>query len=108
LANVDPLDTIGQFCDKGQSICPRFSPPTPLRKKRAGLKSRRGKEAGPESRRRRSRREAVLSGEDYHQDYYKKNPVRYKFYRTAVAAMPPAKSLGADGGHRVSLGLAAQ
>ena len=24
--------------------------------------------------------------EDYHQDYYKKNPVRYKYYRSAAAA----------------------
>jgi peptide-methionine (S)-S-oxide reductase len=32
--------------------------------------------------------EVVLAGpfyaaEDYHQDYYKKNPVRYKYYRTS-------------------------
>ncbi|MEE4382826.1 MAG: peptide-methionine (S)-S-oxide reductase [Pseudomonadales bacterium] len=27
--------------------------------------------------------EAFYKAEDYHQDYYRKNPLRYRFYKTA-------------------------
>jgi peptide-methionine (S)-S-oxide reductase len=45
--------------------------------------------------------------EDYHQDYYKKNPVRYRFYRTgcgrdqrldAIWGKDPTLSLFGGGG----------
>ena len=62
-------------------------------------------------RRRRSRRakpfkepivtEIALAGpfyaaEDYHQDYYKKNPVRYKYYRTGCGREARLKQLWGD------------
>lgn len=34
--------------------------------------------------------------EDYHQDYYKKNPVRYQFYRTSCGRDARVKSLWGD------------
>ena len=34
--------------------------------------------------------------EDYHQDYYKKNPVRYRFYRTSCGREARVKSLWGD------------
>jgi peptide-methionine (S)-S-oxide reductase len=82
--NVDPLDAGGQFCDRGDQY-------------RTGIfvhdeEQRRLAEA--------SKQALVASGrfnqpivteiesagpfypaEDYHQDYYEKNPIRYKFYR---------------------------
>jgi peptide-methionine (S)-S-oxide reductase len=38
--------------------------------------------------------------EDYHQHYYKKNPIRYKFYRTSCGRDRRLKELwGSDAGH---------
>jgi peptide-methionine (S)-S-oxide reductase len=83
--NIDPLDAGGQFCDRGSQY-------------RSGIywrdeEQRRLAEA--------SKADLAASGrfsqpivteiapagpfypaEDYHQDYYQKNPLRYRFYRT--------------------------
>jgi methionine-S-sulfoxide reductase len=82
--NVDPLDAGGQFCDRGDSY-------------RTGIfvrdeEQRRLAEASKQALADSGRfeqpivTEIVAAGpfypaEDYHQDYYEKNPVRYKFYR---------------------------
>ena len=44
---------------------------------------------------------AFYPAEDYHQDYYKKNPVRYQFYRTGCGRDARLKELWGDkaGGH---------
>jgi peptide-methionine (S)-S-oxide reductase len=82
--NVDPLDAGGQFCDRGDSY-------------RTGIfaeteEQRRLAEASKQALADSSRLEQPIvteivdastfyPAEDYHQDYYEKNPVRYKFYR---------------------------
>ena len=78
--NVDPLDKGGQFCDRGWSYRPVIFAHNEEQQKLAEA----------------SRSELDVNGtiavpvesytsfyaaEDYHQDYYLKNPVRYKFYR---------------------------
>ena len=82
--SVDPTDGGGQFCDRGVSYETAVFV--------TSLNQRRSAEA--------SKKALMSSGalkkpivtkiedagkfypaEDYHQDYYKKNPVRYKFYR---------------------------
>ena len=82
--NVDPLDGGGQFCDRGDSyrtgifVHDAEQRRVAEQSKQALIDSKRLAEpivteivdAGP-----------FYAAEDYHQDYYQKNPVRYKFYR---------------------------
>lgn len=80
---VDPTDAGGQFCDRGQPYeTAIFATP----QQRADAEA--SKAALIKSGRLNKKvvtpiREAVTfyDAEDYHQDYYKKNPVRYKYYR---------------------------
>ncbi len=83
--NIDPLDLNGQFCDKGEQYKSGIFYLTNNQKKAAEdslvghQKEKRfeGKKIGTVI-----RPAAVFyKAEDYHQDYYKRNPLRYKFYR---------------------------
>ena len=82
LRTSDPLDAGGQFCDRGYQYRSALFV--------AGPEQRRAAEAA------KAQAAATLGkpiatlvlpaakfypAEDYHQDYYKKNPVRYRFYR---------------------------
>ncbi len=80
--NIDPLDRSGQFCDKGgQYLSAVFVQNAEERKlaaasklvQQAKLKKNIVTEILPAAK--------FYRAEEYHQDYYKKNPVRYKFYR---------------------------
>lgn len=82
--NIDPTDKVGQFCDRGSQYRPElFVHDAEQRKiaeasKAAIIKSKPFKAdiVVPIT-------EATVfyAAEDYHQDYYKKNPIRYKYYR---------------------------
>jgi peptide-methionine (S)-S-oxide reductase len=81
--NVDPFDAGGQFCDRGASYRTGIFYNSP---EQARLARR--------SKRQLSRRfsrgivteieelEAFYPAEDYHQNYYQRNPLRYRLYRT--------------------------
>lgn len=83
--NIDPLDESGQFCDKGEqyksgifflSETQKNEAEKSLKKVQALQKFKKEKIATfirPAS--------VFYKAEDYHQDYYKKNPIRYKYYR---------------------------
>jgi peptide-methionine (S)-S-oxide reductase len=80
--NVDPLDAGGQFCDRGESYA------TAVFAQDAG--QRRLAEASKAEVEGRLRRPVATPvrdaapfwpAEDYHQDYYLKNPARYRVYR---------------------------
>jgi peptide-methionine (S)-S-oxide reductase len=82
--NVDPLDAGGQFCDRGDSYRTGIFVHDEEQRRRAEA----SKQALDDSKRLTQPivTEIVDAGpfypaEDYHQDYYQKNPVRYKFYR---------------------------
>ena len=81
--NIDPFDARGQFCDKGPSylaaIFPRSGAETEAANK---SKEERTKELQEEPVTAILPRAVFYNAEDYHQDYYKKNPVRYRFYRS--------------------------
>jgi methionine-S-sulfoxide reductase len=83
-ANIDPYDDKGQFCDKG----PQY---------RAAIFARNDQELEAAKASKRALQDAGITDKDivtkihkagpfyrakeYHQDYYKKNTIRYKFYR---------------------------
>jgi peptide-methionine (S)-S-oxide reductase len=80
--NVDPFDARGQFCDKGSQYRPGiyFHDDEQRRLAEASLRELQGRfkdpiavEIAPAT--------AFYAAEDYHQDYYQKNPARYRFYR---------------------------
>jgi peptide-methionine (S)-S-oxide reductase len=81
--NVDPFDDRGQFCDKGPSyrsaIFPGDASERALAEQsKTAVAARFGD---------RTVYTEILNAstfwpvEEYHQDYYRKNPVRYKYYR---------------------------
>jgi peptide-methionine (S)-S-oxide reductase len=82
--NVDPVDGGGQFCDRGDQYRTAIFV--------HDAEQRRLAEASKEALESSGRlaqpvvteiveAAAFYPAEDYHQDYYEKNPVRYKFYR---------------------------
>ena len=81
--NVDPFDNQGQFCDKGPSYRSAIFPGNESEKvlaeqSKAKVTARfSGQTVYTEIR----DRGQFWPVEEYHQDYYLKNPVRYKYYR---------------------------
>ena len=80
--NIDPFDDAGQFCDKGSSYRAAVFVGEDAERELA--------QATKDAHQERLARPFVTRilpksefhpAEDYHQDYYRKNPVRYRFYR---------------------------
>ncbi len=82
--NIDPFDARGQFCDKGPSYRSAIFV--------AGDAQRAAAEASKARVVAEFAKQAVVTEilptakffpvEAYHQDYYQKNPIRYRFYRS--------------------------
>ncbi len=81
-ANVDPLDARGQFCDKGESYRSAIfygnEEEKTLAEASAALIAARLEAPVATA---INANAAFYEAEEYHQDYYKKNELRYKFYR---------------------------
>ena len=82
--NVDPLDAGGQFCDRGE----QYRTAIFVHDEEQRRLAEQSKQALVDSKRLGGPivTEIVTAGpfypaEEYHQDYYEKNPLRYKFYR---------------------------
>jgi len=82
--NVDPLDAAGQFCDKGHQYRTAIFYHDDEQRRLAEASKAALEASG------RLRQPIVTEivpaatfypAEDYHQDYYQKNPIRYRFYR---------------------------
>ncbi len=83
--NVDPTTDDRQFCDKGSQYRPGLFPLNDAQETAAQASKQAVIEAGKVS----PVLVEITSGktfyraETYHQDYYKKNPLRYRYYRYA-------------------------
>jgi peptide-methionine (S)-S-oxide reductase len=82
--SVDPTDAGGQFCDRGRSYETAIFTNTPEQKRLA-------EQSKAKLQKSEALNEPVVTAietagpfyraEDYHQNYYKKNPLRYRIYR---------------------------
>ncbi len=80
--NVDPFDDGGQFCDKGASYrAAIFVASDAERQAAETTRDQHQHQLGKPIVTRVLAQAAFYPAEDYHQDYYQKNPLRYKFYR---------------------------
>jgi peptide-methionine (S)-S-oxide reductase len=83
LRHIDPLDGEGQFCDRGHSYTTAvFYADEAQRSAAEAAKAAAEAELGETIVTPIRPLDAFWIAEDYHQDYYKKNPIRYNFYRT--------------------------
>ncbi len=99
--NVDPFSAEGQFCDRGHQYRPAIFYLDDAQKK-AAEESKRAVEA-------QLRKKIVVEitpatpftpAEEYHQDFWKKNPVRYYSYREGCGRDRRLKEIwGAQAGH---------
>lgn len=81
--NVDPADSGGQFCDRGLSYAPAIFYQTDEERSLAHLSAQRvADQLGSPTRVEIRRLNAFYPAEDYHQDYYVRNPIRYNYYRS--------------------------
>lgn len=79
---VDPTDAGGQFCDRGDSYRTAvFVADGAERKEAETSKSEAEAELGKTVVTPIAEAGTFWPAEDYHQNYYKKNPVQYKYYR---------------------------
>lgn len=82
--HVDLVDGGGQFCDRGNQYRPAIFTNSEDQKKLAEASKAALEKSGKFKKPIAVQIAPVgvfTAAEDYHQDYYKKNPVRYKFYR---------------------------
>jgi peptide-methionine (S)-S-oxide reductase len=84
--NIDPFDASGQFCDKGSSYLSAIFVANERERKLAEESKRKVMEKFPGKEvvtpiLNASTFYPIKGNESYHQDYYKKNPIRYKLYR---------------------------
>ena len=101
--SVDPTDGGGQFCDRGESYETAIFANSPEQKQQAeaskGTLGRAGvlkqpivtpiQAAGP-----------FYPAEEYHQDYYNKNPLRYWFYRSRCGRDSRVEELWGEDAYR--------
>ncbi|MEO6326249.1 MAG: peptide-methionine (S)-S-oxide reductase MsrA [Thermoanaerobaculia bacterium] len=100
--NVDPLTPFGQFCDHGTQYRTGIFAHDEIQRRVA----EQSKKELEDSKRFQHAivteivpATAFYPAEDYHQDYYKKNPVRYKLYRFGCGRDARLKELwGAEAG----------
>ncbi len=84
--HIDPFDAQGQFCDKGSSYLSAIFVANEIERKLAEQSKRKVEEQFPNEKvvtpiLKASIFYPLKDNESYHQDFYKKSPIRYKAYR---------------------------
>ena len=99
--NVDPFDAGGQFCDRGESYRTAIFVADDVEKQQALASSNAVAEQFPGQ---QVVTEVLPRSEFFpvveaHQDYYKKNPLRYKYYRAGCGRDPRLKEIWGSAPH---------
>ncbi len=84
--NIDPTQANGQFCDHGSQYRSEIFVHDDAQRKAAEASKaalQKNKPFAGDVRTLITRAGEFYAAEDYHQDYYKKNPIRYNYYKTA-------------------------
>jgi len=99
--NVDPVTANAQFCDHGTQYRTaifyhdaeqkRLAEESKAQVQKKFLERKVATEIVPAS--------TFYPAEEYHQDYYQKNPIRYKFYRTGCGRDARLEELWGSSGH---------
>jgi methionine-S-sulfoxide reductase len=100
--NVDPTDPAGQFCDRGSQYQTAIFYHTQDQRRLADESKRKLEESGALSKPIVTpilEASIYYAAEDYHQDYYKKNPVRYRYYRMGCGRDRVLEKLWGESGH---------
>ena len=95
--SVDPTDAGGQFCDRGESyLTAIFATDEAQLEKATAAKAEIAKDLGADIATAVLKAPTFYPAEGYHQDYYEKNPVRYKYYRYSCGRNAKIKDLWGD------------
>jgi peptide-methionine (S)-S-oxide reductase len=99
--NIDPFDASGQFCDKGHSYLAAIFTLTPEERILAEQSKQKVIDKFPDQNVitpifAASTFYPIKGDESYHQDYYKNNPLRYKYYRFSCGRDKRLKDIWGD------------
>lgn len=98
--SVDPTDAGGQFCDRGDSYRTAVFVAGPEQRAIAeASKAAAEKALGQKIVTQILDRSAFWPAEGYHQDYYHKNPLRYRYYRWGCGRDTRIQELWGDAAH---------
>ncbi len=101
--SIDPTDDGGQFCDRGESYQTAIFADSPEQKQQAEASKTELRSSGVLKQPVVTPIEvarAFYPAEDYHQDYYKKSPLRYGFYRYRCGRDSRIEELWGEDAHR--------
>lgn len=103
LRHIDPFDASGQFCDRGHSYTTAiFAANADEWASAQAAVAEAEKILGQKIVTPILDRGAFWLAEGYHQDYYKKNPLRYKYYRSACGRDARVKNIWGAAAHRAA------
>ncbi len=99
--NIDPFDARGQFCDKGHSYLSAIFVTNDQERKLAEKSRQKVVKQFPNKKvitpiLNASIFYPIKGKESYHQDYYKNNPLRYKYYRFSCGRDRRLKEIWGD------------
>jgi peptide-methionine (S)-S-oxide reductase len=99
--HIDPFDGKGQFCDKGHAYLSAIFVANDKERKLAEQSRQKVAEQFPGKKVATAILDATVfypikGDESYHQDFYKKSPIRYKFYRLTCGRDSRLKEIWGD------------